>query len=89
MWKREEILVICNRRYKFRKKCGYFYHLLNKHKIFHLLGLCLQRLIENLYATHPTVIALMVKDVMTLNAIFSIFSVARLINLLMYLKICH
>ena len=34
--------MICKRLYKSGNKCGFFYYLFNKHKIFHLFGLCLQ-----------------------------------------------
>ena len=86
---REEILVICKRQYKSRKKSCYFYYLFNKHKIFHLFWLCLQRFMENLCTTHPAVIAFMVRDVMALNDIFSIFPLAERIKILLYLQICH
>ena len=89
MWIREEILVICKSLYKSRKKCGYFYYLLDKRKIFHLFELCLQRFMENVCTTHPTVIAFIVRDVMALNGIFSIFPVAALIKLMVYLQIFH
>ena len=57
IWIREEILVICKRLYKSRKKCGYFYYLTNKYTIFHLFGLFLQRFMENLCTIHPRVIS--------------------------------
>ena len=44
---------------------------------------------ENLCATHPTVIAFMVRDIMALNGIFNIFPVAGLIKRMVYLKMCH
>ena len=62
---------------------NYFYHLLNNHKIFYLFGLCLQRFMENLCTTYPTGKVFMVRDIKTLNGIFSIFP------LMVYLKICH
>ena len=68
-------LTMCKRLYKSRKKCSYFYCLPNKHKIFHLFWLCLKRFMENL-CTAPTVIAFMVRDVMALIGIFSIFLLA-------------
>ena len=52
--------MICKRPYKCGKKCGYFHYLFQKHKIFHSFGLCLQRFMENFYATHLTVRAFMV-----------------------------
>ena len=79
------MLVICKRLYKSRKKCGYFYYLLNRHKIFHLFGLCLQRLMENLCTTYPTLIAFMVKGVMVLKDMLSIFPQAGLIK---FMVIC-
>ena len=81
--------MICKRLYESRKKCGYFYYLLDKHKIFHLFGLCLQIFMGNLCTTHPTVIAFMVRDVMVLNGIFSIFPLAGLMKFMLYLQICH
>ena len=89
MWIRFEILVICKRLYKSRKKCGYFYYLLNRHKIFHLFVLCLQRFMENPCTTHPKVIAFMVRDLMALNDIFSIFPLAVLIKLIYNWCICR
>ena len=80
IWIREEILVICKRLYKSRKKCGYFYYLTNKYTIFHLFGLFLQRFMENLCTIHPRVIAFMIRDVMALKDIFSIFSLAGLVK---------
>ena len=82
MWIRGEILVISKLLYISRKKCGYFYYLLNKHKTFHLFGLCLQRFMENVCTTHPVVIVFMVRDVMALHGLFSIFLLAELIKLL-------
>ena len=64
IWIRKEILVICKRLYKSRKKCAYFYYFPNKLKIFHLLGLCLQGFMENVCTIHPTVIVYMVRDFM-------------------------
>ena len=89
MWIREEILVICKRLYKSRKKFDYFYCLLTNHKIFHLFGLCLQRFIKNLCTTHPTAIAVKVGDIMALNNIFCIFPLAVLFKLMVYLHIYH
>ena len=74
-------LTICKRLYKSRKKCSYFYCLPNKHKIFHLLGLCWQRFMESLCTT-ATVIAFTVRDVMALKGIFSIFLLAGLVKLM-------
>ena len=37
----------------------------------------------------PTVIAFMVREIMTLNGIFSIFQLAGIIKFIVYLKICH
>ena len=85
---REEILVICKRLYKSRGKCGYFYYLPSKHKIFHLFGLCLQRFLKNVCTTHPTVIAFMVRDVIALKGIFSIFPLAGLKVMVLY-TYCH
>ena len=81
--------MTCKRLYKSRKKCEYIYYLLNKHKIFLLFGLCLQRLMENLCTAHPTAVAFMVRDIMALNGIFSILPVAGLFKPIVYLKICH
>ena len=81
--------MICKRLCKYRRRCGYIYYLLNKHKVFHLLGLCLQRFMEHLCTTHPTVIAFMVRDIIALNSISSIFPLAGLIKLMVYLQICH
>ena len=89
LWIRQEILVICNCLYKSRKKCRYSYYLLNKHKIFHLFRLCLKRFMENLCATHPTVIAFMVWDFMALNGIFNIFPLEGHIKIMVYLQIFH
>lgn len=80
--------MICKRLHKARKKCSYFDHLHNKHKIFQLLGLCLQRFMDNLCTTYSTVTAFMVRKVMAINDISSIFALAGLIKL-MYLQICH
>ena len=44
---------------------------------------------ENVCTTHPTVIALIVRDIEALNGLFSIFALAGLIKLMVYLKICH
>ena len=52
MWIKEEILVICKRLFKSRKKCDYFNYLINKHKMFHLFGLCLQRFVEKICSFH-------------------------------------
>ena len=41
------------------------------------------------YATHPTVVAFMARDIISFNGIFSIFSLAGLIKRIMYLKICQ
>ena len=89
MWIREEILVICKRLYKSRKKFDYFYCLFTNDKIFHLLGLCLQRFIKNLCTTHPTAIAVKVRDIMALNNIFCIFLLAGVFKLMVYLHIYH
>ena len=86
---REEILVICKRLYKSRRKCGYFYYLPSKHKIFHLFGLRLQRFMKNLCATHPTVVAFMVRDVIALKGIFSIFPLAGLLKVMVLYTNCH
>ena len=74
-------LTIRKRLYKSRKKCCYFYCLTNKHKIFHLFWLRLKRFMENL-CTPPTVIAFMVRDVMALIDIFSIFLLAGPVRLM-------
>ena len=63
--------------------------MLKKHKIFHLFGLSLQKFMENLCTTQPAVIAFMVRDFMALTGIFSIFPLAGLIKLMVYLQICH
>ena len=89
MWIKEEILVICKRLFKSRKKCDYFNYLLNKHKMFHLFGLCLQRFVEKIWTTHPPVIAFMVRGVMPLKCIFSIFPLAWLFEFMVYLQICQ
>ena len=78
---REEMLVICKRLYKSRKKSGYFDCFPNKHKIFHLFGLCLQRFMENLCTT-SIVIAFMVRDIIVLKGIFSIFLLVGLVKLM-------
>ena len=44
---------------------------------------------ENLCTTHPTVIAFMVRDVMSLKSIFSIFLLAGLIDFMVYFQICY
>ena len=44
---------------------------------------------ENLCTTHPMVIAFMVRDIMTLDGIFSIFPLTGLIKLMVYLKMYH
>ena len=49
----------------------------------------LTKIKEILCTTHATVIAFMVRDVMELNGIFSIFRLAGLIKLMVYLQICH
>ena len=81
IWIREETLVICKRLCKSRKKSGYFYCFPNKHKIFHLFGLCLQTFMENLCTT-SIVIAFMVKDIIVLKGIFSIFLLVGLVKLM-------
>ena len=43
---------------------------------------------KNLFTTHPTEIAFMVRDVMTLKGIFSIFPLAGCIKFMVYLQIC-
>ena len=80
IWIREETLVICKRLCKSRKKSGYFY-CPNKHKIFHLFGLCLQTFMENL-CTASIVIAFMIKDIIALKGIFSIFLLEGLVKLM-------
>ena len=81
IWIREEMLVICKLLYKSRKKSGYFDCFPNKHKIFHLFGLCLQRFMENLCTT-SIVIAFMVRDIIVLKGIFSIFLLVGLVKLM-------
>ena len=83
--------MICKRLYKSRKKCGYFYYMLNinRQEILDLFGLFLQRFMENLCTTHPTVIAFMVKHIIALKGIFSIFALAGLIKFIVYLQDCH
>ena len=41
------------------------------------------------YETHPTVVVFIAKDIISLNDIFSIFSLARLTKLMVHLKICQ
>ena len=41
------------------------------------------------YNTHPTSVAFMARDIISFNGIFSMFSLARLIKLMVYLKICQ
>ena len=83
IWIREEILAICKPLYESRKKCSHFYYFLNKHKTFHLFGIRLQRFMENLCKKHPTVIAFMVRNVLALKDIFSIFLLAVLVKFMM------
>ena len=44
---------------------------------------------ENLCTAHPAAIAFMVRDIMALNSILSIFPLAGLIKRIVYLKMCH
>ena len=44
---------------------------------------------ENLCATHTTVIVFMVRDAMALNGIFSIIPLVELIKIMVHLQICH
>ena len=78
--------MICKPLYRYWKKCGYFYYLNNKQKIFLYLRLCSQKFMENLCTTPPAVIAFMVRDVM---AVKSIFPLAGLNDFMMYFQICH
>ena len=57
--------------------------------MFDLFGQCLQRFMENLYTKRPAVIGFMVRDVVALNGIFSIFPLAGCIKLMVYLQIIH
>ena len=41
------------------------------------------------YAAHPAVLAFMARDIISFNGIFSIFSTAGLIKLMVYLRISH
>ena len=84
---RKAILVIWKPLCKSIKECcfywlDYFFHLLNKRKIFHLFRRCFQRFMENLCTTHSTVIAFMA-------SISSIFPLVGLTKLMVYLKKCH
>ena len=49
------------------------------HMIFNLPGLYLKRFMENLCIAHPVVIAFMVRYVMALNGILSIFPLGGII----------
>ena len=84
IWIRENVVGICKLLYKSRK-CGYFYYLLTKHKVFHLFGLFLQRFMKVLCISHPTVKTSWSRTLWN----FSIFLVAGRIKLLVYLQICH
>ena len=44
---------------------------------------------ENVCAAHPAVIAVMIRDLMVLNEIFSIFPLAGRIKPMVYLQVCH
>ena len=89
IWIREDILVIRKGLYISRNKCVYFYCLLNKHEMFHLFRLCLQRFMENICTTHPRETVFMARNVMALMGIFSIFPQAGLINFIVFLQVCH
>ena len=41
------------------------------------------------YRTHLTLVTFMARDIISFNGIFSMFSLARLIKLMVYLKICQ
>ena len=84
IWIRENVVGICKRLYKSRK-CGYFYYLLTKHKVSHLFGLFLQRIMKDLFISHPAVKTSWWGTLWN----FSIFLVAGRIKLLVYLQICH
>ena len=43
----------------------------------------------NLCTAHPTVVAFIVRDIISLNDSFRTFSLVKLIKLTMYLKICY
>ena len=64
------------------------YYLLKKQKILRLfaLFLFLQRFMENLCTTHPTVVAFIVRNIISLNEIFSIFPLAEVIRPVVYLN---
>ena len=80
--------MICKCLCKSRKKCSYFYYLPNicQTQDFSLVWTVY---IEDLCATYLTVIAFMVKDVMVLKGIFSIFPLAGLVKFMVLLQICH
>ena len=95
IWSTKEI-IYTNCLHKSRKKCcfywfGYIYYLFIKHKILHLFRLrfCLQRFVVSLCTTYPTVVAFMVRKIISLNYNFSILSQVGLIKLTVYLSICY
>ena len=53
------------------------------------LRFCLQRFVVSLCTTYPTVVAFMVRKIISLNYNFSILSQVGLIKLTVYLSICY
>ena len=60
---------------------------LNFTVVWTIFGLCSGKIY--LYTVTSTVVALLVRDVLSLNSIFHIFSQERLFEFLVYLKICQ
>ena len=86
---RQKISLICKRLYKSRKKCCYFYYMLNKHEVFDVFRLCVQRFMEKLCVTPPTVTAFMIRHIIALKGIFSILALAGFIKVILYLQVYH
>ena len=82
--------MICKRLYKSRKKCSYFYYLLHKLEILHLLEVCLQRFMEKcIMYTASDSDKFHGQVCMALKGIFSIFLLAELIKFIVFLQVCQ
>ena len=97
-WIRKEIWVACKLQQKYRMKSyfywpGYLYTICYKYingRIYSCLDyVCKHSRKVYVYKTHPRVLAFMTRDIIALNSIFIIFSIAELIKLMICLKICQ
>ena len=63
--------------------------MLNKHEVFDVFRLCVQRFMEKLCVTPPTVTAFMIRYIIALKGIFSILALAGFIKVILYLQVYH